>query len=220
MKKCLTVLALCWLMIAGCSNTETTQTIIYETDYNDLLKKAELLEEENSRLKDEIQNLISVFEFLPDCKLFNPHTVQVGDQIGDFKVVDVYLNESGMEKVVFEGFFKFTGELFPNMYGESKYSIHVSKEDVLNNLPLAVTWQLLRRDNTVKGYFRLLSDEKVSQSIGTDLEEYIWDNVEKGIELKFKVSATFKGFTYWIQPNTGVTSSIELLELISIEEIK
>lgn len=152
---------------------------------------------------------------------YDPHLVSVGDTINGFRVVDIYLDDSsGMEKVEFDGTFTLTGVLLPNIVGGSKYGILVSKEEIINNLPIATTWGIEKYDSNFKQFFRILSDEKVLQEIGREREEKITQNAEQGIEVMYRVTATFSNYTYLTQPQTDISSSLELVEILSIEEIE
>ncbi|OEF96669.1 hypothetical protein [Desulfuribacillus alkaliarsenatis] len=151
---------------------------------------------------------------------FDSQGIAVGDKFGNFTVIDVYLDdEYGMEKVVFEGTFTLSGELIPNIIGESRYGILISKVDIINNLPVPTTWEPVNFDDNYKGYFRVLSDEEVIKNIGEDRDSLIWEKAEMGIDIRCKISAVFNSYTYWVQPNTDVSSSLGLKEIIFIEEV-
>lgn len=152
-------------------------------------------------------------------RVFDPHTINVGDDLDGFTVTEVFFNEYGMEKVVFDGNFNMTGTLIVNSVGDSRYKLICTKDDIVKTLPVATTWELDKYDSNYRKLFNLLSDKTVSEAIGKERVEAMMTSIEDGIELKYKISASFSGFTYWYQPNTDVSSNLELIEMLSIEEI-
>ncbi|SCY54965.1 hypothetical protein [Alkaliphilus peptidifermentans] len=190
---------------------------VTQLEYDTLELKLKLLIEENENLKKELKKYMGPSNYNPN-RDFDPRKVKIGDDIGGFRVTQVYIDDYDMEKVFFDGYFVMKGKLITNFLGESRYGIRFHKEDIIRNIPIPTTWELDKRYGDYSMFFRLLSDEVVAQAIGKEVEENIWKNAQHGVEVKYNIIALFNEFEYWTQPNTDVTSSLKLVKLIYIEE--
>jgi hypothetical protein len=151
-------------------------------------------------------------------RIFNPDTVKVGDEFDGFTVTEVVLNNDGYTKVAFNGSFTLHGILVGNLIGGNPYMLVCDKEEISINLPIA-TWNLEEYDTKNRQFFYLLSEEKVSEAIGKERAEKILEGIPNGIEVEYKIRADLNNFVYWSKEGTDVSSSFELVELLSIEDI-
>jgi hypothetical protein len=154
----------------------------------------------------------------PGNRFFDPQAVKVGDEIGGFSVAEVSLSADGTEKVVFRGSFTMTGVLFGNIVqggGPNTYLIVFDREEILNTLPVADTWELGNETT-----FYLHTEEKVTAALGESRANRIKYSIEdpwSGI-VEYTITASFLEFTYINDPFTGDPCILLLSDIHYIEE--
>lgn len=199
--------------------TKTKGQIDSEMQTNALLEKELLDSQERIKLQSSFKEPILWNEYMQRGvkeplvngynNIFDASEVKVDDIIDGFRVISSSV-EDGYEKTYFEGSFILTGEL-SNDFG---FNIYCDRQALSRSIPISKTdleLYTLYKKETDGFYIR--NEEVVQKELGDD-------NYEKSQNgTTYKVTAIFNNYLYALKPDSCVQSSLELVEILSIEEM-
>lgn len=146
---------------------------------------------------------------------FNPETLELDDEVRGFKVKDVVVQEDGLNMVAFEGSFVLTGRVIYDEMDDG-LSLACSESEFANTLPIPEDWIYNAGYDSNVLSFSITNPEKLLDRIGAE-------NLEKMMlpgenEASYKMIGVFCNYRYVEKPETCIGDSIELVDILYLEE--
>lgn len=210
------VLSLILITGAGCANSESNSQAkeLLEAAQKDneqlmsKLKQQEQINQELQRQLDDVKKAQAEVEARRTI-VFDGQVIQIGDTIRDFKVTDIEFGEGDYESAVLEKEFTLKGELVLNMIGGSKYSLRIDKEEFVANLPNPHEEMLEWRDYV---FVQLQGDQIAEEGLGEARVKKLDESLDQGET--YLVTVKLNKFTYRFLPESDMSSSVDLVELM------